>query len=99
MSKKISRFDIELFKEVKIDSNFKTIGEPRMSAYLKADNGMSTWICYFKNKEDILKFIDPAVFEENLNEVLSEEELIFFVDNGLCRNIPYYFDNTEYYIE
>lgn len=96
MSKQITKFDIQLFEEVEIDSNLKKIGEPKLSAYLKTDNGMSVWICYFKYVEELLEFINPAVFKENLNEVLSEEELIFFVDNGLCCNIPYYFGNKEY---
>lgn len=99
MSLKITKFDIMLVKETELDCNLKEIGEPVMSAYLKADNGSSVWICYFKDKEDILKFIDPDVFEENLNEVLTEEELTFFVDMGLCSNIPYYFDGNKYYIK
>lgn len=99
MSRKITRFDVVLVKEIEIDCNLKEIGEPQLSAYLKADDGSSVWICYLRDKEDVLKFIDPEVFEENLNETLTEEELCTFVDNGLCCDIPYYFDGKEYYIK
>lgn len=101
MSKKldISRFDIELFKEVELNTNLKEIGNPKMSAYLKADNGMSSWICHFTSKEELLEFINPEVFVENLNEVLSEDELNIFVDGALCCNVPYHFDDKTYYIK
>lgn len=98
MSKKITRFDVVLYKEVEVDTSFNEIGDARVSAYLKADDGTSVWMCYCENKEKLLDFIHPDCFGENLIEVLTEDEIFDILDNGLCCKIPYYFDGKEYFL-
>ena len=89
-----NRLEITVKKEIELDSNFKETGEFNISAYLTADNGMSTWICSCNTKEELLQFINPDSIIENLECVLSQEEMNFFFKQ--LHSTPYYYDGKEY---
>lgn len=87
----------ELKKEVKLDKNFKQIGDLETSLYISCDE-ISCWIAYVNNFSDAVEMIQPEKLEELFSKSLSEveTEIIFNILEYLKK---YYFYDLEFKYE
>lgn len=94
----MSKIRFNLRREQDLNKDFSPKEEERISLYMHCD-GLSSWIGYVNNVEEVHALIKPEVLIDTLNNTLSQDELDVFIPLLTSCNLPYKFYDEEYRIK